>query len=360
MLQENFYNTHFIKIFTKLIYKYNTTKIFFVLTALVGIVFFNSCKDNPVDDNPCGGIEPGIVPSPPYNSPIWHPSGEFIGFNHTTLKSIEYPRGKDCWGDQKFADDAGFWLINPDGTNMRRIFPYKLQNPAWSPDGEWIAFNLPIGDEVHIFKMRFTGDAFDTTSLAQLTTAGRNFFPAWSSDGQWIAYNKSICEGHNTCGIWLMDIKGQQHSFLDDYGNYPNWNPLQTEIVYQTKAITQSGLTIGDSLWIYNTNINMKSFLTFVSGDNRNPQYSIDGTKIALWSNGNIWLMDSAGNNKQQLTTSGIDVSFGLPFSWSPDGANIVYTDYRSDDWGYDNGTLWILYLNTGEKKQLTFNINSP
>ncbi len=51
--------------------------------------------------------------------------------------------------------------------------------------------------------------------------------------------------------------------------------------------------------------------------------------------------------------------TFGLPFSWSPDGPYCVY-GLSSDDWGYDNGTLWILDINTGEKRQLTFNPNPP
>jgi Tol biopolymer transport system component len=68
-------------------------------------------------------------------------------------------------------------------------------------------------------------------------------------------------------------------------------------------------------------------------------------------------MMDTTGANLQMLTTQGVDASFGLPFSWSPNSTNIAYIVYRSNDWGYQNGTLWTLDLNTGEKKELTFNI---
>lgn len=323
------------------------------------IILSLSCqKDNPVDGKPpCGGIDPLIVPEPPYNSPIWHRNGQFIGFNHTPLKRITYPYGEGCWGLQEFAGDStGFWLINPDGTNMRRIFPYTLQTPAWSPDGEWIAFVAGV----QIFKMRFTGTTFDTTTLVQLTTEGRNFFPAWSPDGQWIVYNKSICEGLNTCGIWLMTSSGTNHRFLAAYGNFPSWHPSGTRIVYWTVAVTQGGQTIGDSLWTYNINANAKTILTFIGGqnrDSRHAKYSPDGSKIGFYSSNNLWLMDTTGTNQQQLTTQGVDVSFGLPFSWSPDGTKIVYTVYRSNDWGYENGVLWMLNPGTGEKRQLTFNL---
>jgi len=336
----------------------------FITPCLILVLGLSACKDNgnPIDGKPpCGGIDPGVVPQPPYDSPIWHPSGQFIGFNHTPLKRITYPYGEQCWGVQHFAgDSAGFWMVNPDGTNMQRIFPYKLLSPAWSPDGQWIAFSLPIGSDVHIFKMRFAGATFDTTTLVQLTTEGRNFFPAWSPDGQWISYNKSICEGPNTCGIWLMTSSGTNHRFLADYGNFPSWHPSGTRILYWTVAVTQGGQTIGDSLWTYNINANAKTILTFVGGqnrDSRHAKYSPGGTKIAFWSNSNLWIMDSTGSNLRQLSIHGVDVSFGLPFSWSPDGTSIVYTVYRSDDWGYANGVFWVVDVTTGIKRQLTFNL---
>lgn len=342
MLHHNFHNTHLRR---------NLLIIFFSPFLLL----LGCNEGNPVDD-PCGGTEPGIVPVPPYDSPVWHPSGEFIGFNHTTLKSIEYPRGKECWGVQHFTDDTGFWLINPDGTNMRRIFPYKLQNPAWSPDGEWIAFN--IGTQ--IFKMQFTGDAFDTTSLTQLTTEGRNFLPAWSPDGQWIAYDSNNESPNGMNFIWKMRIDGTEKrriAFEPSSGEIrmPAWSPNANEIVHQRYiGIGPPEIFIMDS--------SGRSIIRLTNDNyfDSYPKYSPVRMGIAFWSNDNLWLIDSVGNNRQQLTTLGVDASYGVPFSWGPEGKGIVYTDYRSDDWGYDNGTLWILNLSTGEKKQLTLNFNSP
>ena len=330
--------------------------IIFFLSAFVFIL--EGCKDsNPVNNNPpCGGIGPLIVPEPPYNSPIWHPSGKFIGFNHTPLVSITYPYGEGCWGAQHFRrDSTGFWLINPDGTNMHRIFPYTLQTPAWSPDGQWIAFSLPIGgDEVHIFKMRFNGNGFDTTSLVQLTSKGRNFFPDWSPDGQWIAYDRSLADSSGPGGIWVMRNNGTMKRSLFG-GAFPDWHPNGNILI---GAIGISPMTAGTRFVRYDFSLsNVIDTLLAVGNDNRFPRYSPDETRIAFWSSSNLWIMDSTGGNLKQLTIQGVDVDFGLPFSWSPAGSSIVYTDYRSDDWGYDNGILWILNTNTGEKKQLTFNL---
>jgi Tol biopolymer transport system component len=105
--------------------------------------------------------------------------------------------------------------------------------------------------------------------------------------------------------------------------------------------------------------------LTFNNSTDYTPKYSPDGTKIVFWSKpstsgtGNLWIMNNDGSNLRQLTTEGVDVSFGLPFSWSSDGSAIVYTYYRPDERSYRNGTLWIVDIDSGEKRQLTFNHSS-
>jgi Tol biopolymer transport system component len=96
--------------------------------------------------------------------------------------------------------------------------------------------------------------------------------------------------------------------------------------------------------------------LTNNTNPKRTPKYSIDETKIAFSSWGtselsNIWWMDNNGSNIKQLTTEGT-----ADFDWSPDGQKIVYLDFRVNDWSYKNGTLWLLNVYSGEKKQLTFN----
>jgi TolB protein len=339
--------------------KYKNKKIILLLAALVLIL--SGCQDNnPVDGNPpCGSIDPGIVPAPAFDSPVWYPSGNFIGFNHTPLDSISYPYGQGCWGVKHLnMDSTGFWLINPDGTNMHRIFPYTLQTPAWSPDGQWIAF--VAGNQ--IYKMKFTGATFDTTTLVQLTTEGSNYFPTWSPDGEWITYDRSLADASGPAGTWIMRNDGTMKEALF-FAAFADWSSNGN---YLIGAIGTSPTSIWTKFVKFNYSqlIVTDTLEAVVGNSNLYPKYSQDGTRIAFTSQAiggqtQIWLMNSDGSNLSQLTSTGVDATFGLPISWSPNGSSIVYTDYRSNDWTYNNGTLWILDPVTGGKRQLTFNSKS-
>ncbi len=94
--------------------------------------------------------------------------------------------------------------------------------------------------------------------------------------------------------------------------------------------------------------------LTNNSKVDRYPKYAFDFKhKIVFWSDGNLWIMDSSGTNPKQLSNQSIDHKFSV----SPTGNKIVYTIYNNA-WTYENGTLWIIDLISGEKRQLTFNQN--
>lgn len=323
------------------------------LVCLVALFALSDCKDNGSDtDNgklPCPPFY--TVPISPYDSPVWHPSGQFIGFNHTPLTRLTFPYGEHCQGRQEFdLDSTGFWLINPDGANMRRIFPYRLLTPAWSPDGQWIAFVLGR----RIFKMRFTGSTFDTTTLTQVSFGDGDFFPSWRPDGQWIAYHNTECGNAieppppNSCGILVVNTNTLQRNFLG-FGFMPAWQGGGGKIIYVG--------TTGEFFIVNVTDTSDRRRLTSFNQPtrfNRLPTYSADQTKIAFWSNGELWVINSDGTNAVQLTSEGVNQDL---FSWKPEGNWIVYTHYTSNRDNYSNGTLWIVNVTTGEKRQLTFNV---
>ena len=57
--------------------------------------------------------------------PAWSPDGKWIAFYH----------------DDSLSSKAGIYLISPDGANIRKCQDGIAETPAWSPDGQWIVFS---------------------------------------------------------------------------------------------------------------------------------------------------------------------------------------------------------------------------
>jgi TolB protein len=74
-------------------------------------------------------------------------------------------------------------MVRPDGSDAHDV-PLTLppgagaQNPAWSPDGQWIVFSLARGGTANVYVVRPDG-----TSLTQITTEPGvdQQHPVWTS-----------------------------------------------------------------------------------------------------------------------------------------------------------------------------------
>ena len=298
--------------------------IFVLFTAL-----FNSCGDAALPE-PDAELPPVISPVD-FNitdtEPAWSPDGEWIAFVHAELTP----------------GAPGIYLISPDGQRIQQWHEGFAQTPAWSPDAQWIVFS----ENAQIWKKKINGD-----SLSQLTFEGRNFFPAWSPDGNLIAHSQSICT-HIPCGLWLINLDGPTHFPITLYGNFPSFDPVNGTILYRTRWVDNSEV-YGDSLFYYDHRIGRSTFLMTLQELNHGNKYfkiNSDGSRIAFTSQSRygpsiqIWTMKTDGSDLKQLTHT-----LGYSCDWSPDGKYIVYTDASRE-----SGRLWIMDADGSNKRQLTF-----
>lgn len=321
-----------------------------ILLLLIVIAFVTCSKEN--KEETCNCPPYSLIPSSPYDHPIWHPSGKIIGFNHRPIVEIDYYNGFDCplQAGYIYDEDAtGFWLINTDGTNSHKILPYELQTPTWSYDGKWIAFVK----NAQIFKMPFDGDKFDTTQIVQLTFEGRNFFPTWSPDGKWIAYDSDVESDAGLKFIWKMKSDGSRKkriAYTPTLGETraPFWGVNNLIIHYRYIAI--------GSPEIFTMDTSGRNINRVTENDNREqyPAFSKLKEKIAYISQSKstgkvgLWMI---GNGDEQLLTPE-----ATKFSWSPDEKHIVYLYYDYYRIDETKGSLWILNTESLNKNQLTFN----
>ena len=89
-------------------------------------------------------------------------------------------------GDDPQAD-ADVWVLNANGTgsaNLTADTAAGSYSPAWSPDGDFLAFTRRVGSDEEIFVMTADGD--EVVNLTE--SAGNDVFHAWSPDGAAIAF----------------------------------------------------------------------------------------------------------------------------------------------------------------------------
>lgn len=326
----------------------NLPKIQEAISIGILLIICFSCKDKN-NEPKCPPFDQELIS--PYDDPICHPSGQIIGYNHIPLKEIIYDYGFECPLQAEYLFDlneAGFYIMDSNGQNQRRILPYNLTTPSWSPDGKWIVFST--GD---IYKMPFDGNCFDTASIIQLTTSGHNFFPKWSPDGNYIAYDNTICGSAstpippNSCGILKMDSDGNNKLFIIQARRFPFWGKSADTIYYGLRyfdPVTQKENIIFDTA--------LNGFSVY-GPPSFNPQktkifflvnYAYVSSPIKLAS------IDPSGANFHIVSNDAIQ-----KFSFLPDG-RIVYILYpisRIDD---ETGTFWIMDQDGTNKHQLTYN----
>jgi TolB protein len=96
--------------------------------------------------------------------------------------------------------------------------------PAWSPDGETIAYDAMVSGQYDVYTTRFDG-----TEVRQITTnPADEGDAAWSPDGQHIAFTSSRSGAFALC---LINADGTGESCLIDsagqpiQGRAPSWSP---------------------------------------------------------------------------------------------------------------------------------------
>ncbi len=299
-----------------------------IMTVFLFAVIMNGCEESavmPDDDVDEGcGIDWGIVYPLIDEYPAWSPDGNTIAYRHYGITEVDSATG----GGRVDYDKAGIWLADADGAN-HRLFIKGGDHPAWSPDGEMLVFT--INYQIYTIKT-------DGTDFRQLTDTGKNLFPAWSPNGRRIAYNSKPSGGYFT--IWILNVDGSRKIDTGIAGIFPFWSPDQRYLIYFDKEI-----------WRIEVGAYIPEQITDLNGYCRFAAYSPDGSKIAFSNYVQIYVMDADGGNLKQLTTRG-----GTQPSWSPDGAKIAYLCERYLEYCSEHGTIWAMNAEDGsDKRQVTF-----
>lgn len=223
--------------------------------------------------------------------------------------------------------ESDIYAIDADGSGESRLTetPETFDGmPAWSPDGERIAFATDRdGGSWELYVMNSDG-----TQQRRLTSTPEDeSVPAWSPVGGKIAY-ATDANGDNP-SIWVMDADGSGRKQLAS-GLFPSWSPDGERIAFTAYYGERPYLAVMNADGSERRGLGDASLIrrfTNTAELSEQPAWSPDGKKIAFASmeDGEIYAMNVDGSGRTRLTDIPKRYEHWPP-TWSPEGKRIAFT----------------------------------
>jgi eukaryotic-like serine/threonine-protein kinase len=197
--------------------------------------------------------------------------------------------------------------------------------PSLSPDGKWLVYASDAAGNFDIYLQSVGGQT--PINLTKDSTAADQQ-PAFSPDGERIAF-RSEREGG---GIFLMGRTGESVNRITDRGYNPAWSAAGTEIAFGTENVVTDpgGRGLRSGLWIVNVDTGARRQI--VTDDAVQPSWSPAGSRIAYWAARGARrqrdiLTIAAGGGSPVLVTD--DAAIDWNPVWSPDGRYLYFSSER-------------------------------
>ena len=230
-------------------------------------------------------------------NPAWSPNGDRIAFE-------TYRDG-----------DTDIYVMNADGSNQERLTHHLGEDasPIWSPDGSQIVFYSKRDGNAEIYVMNADG-----SSQKPLTNnPADDSYPVWSPDGNRIAFTTDR-DGNKE--IYVMDADGGSLVNLTNHDAadwLPAWSPDGTQILFSSKRD-------GDyEIYVMDADGRNPTRLTNNAASDYSPTWTTDGNLIIFGSDrggkSDIYVMNADGSGQKRLTNN----AFGnYSPDWKPGGTN--------------------------------------
>jgi Tol biopolymer transport system component len=268
------------------------------------------------------------------NQPRWSPDGTKIAYTDAAC----------C------TDTGDIYMMNADGTGAWNVTHDLSEDssPSWSADSSKIAFTRWNNDNYELFIT--IADASGRTNLTNDISVHESE-PDWSRDGTRIVYVSGPPFLLLSREIFRMNADGSGQTDLtnnpwtDDVD--PSWAPGGERIAFASRPKCcpwpNTRADYHFHIYVMNPDGSAQTRLTSGQVDDRNPDWSPDGRRIAFNRDGDVYVMNADGSGLMRLTSFGAGCSSCAP-SWSPDGSRIAFGGVlvmNADGSGQTRLTYW-------------------
>ena len=215
------------------------------------------------------------------------------------------------------------YIVRPDGTSVRNITrsPTDEEAPAWSPDGERLAFKEPRPGGMALVST----DSRGGDKRIILNVAGRHYVNAisWSPDGKRLAFDGRAWGGSSD--VFVVNVNGtglvNLTAGFPGSNDTPTWSPDGTAILF-VHSSPDGG--VYRQLAVVSPSGGAPTLLTDAGYWHDSPDYSPDGSLILFTSNQGpdpsyLYTMPAAGGERRLL------IEHAAMGRWSPNGRRIVF-----------------------------------
>ena len=216
-------------------------------------------------------------------------------------------------------------------------FPGRELQPAFSPDGNQIAFawNGEKGDNFDIY-IKLVGSG--SPPLRLTTNAADDLYPAWSPDGREVAFVRQ--SGPDISIFTVPALGGPERKLysgtsaffsLYEYGNALSWSPDGKFLAFSGQRTSREP----NSIFLLSLDsLNTRQLTTPPAGflGDSTPAISPDGKLLAFVRGASsrdveIYVMPAAGGEARRLA---LDNRSGRSLAWTPDSREIVFPFWYS------------------------------
>lgn len=249
---------------------------------------------------------------------------------------VLFVRSELDWDENK--RESRIWVVDADGQGARPFTgSTEDRSPEWSPDGRWVAFTRPVGDDDKVRQLFvLPAHGGEAAQLTEHVTAVGNY--RWAADGRSILFvaNDSLPDDREK-----ERKKGDDAVFIDEGPSgqtQGSWNAVWTVAVelvgapHQATRLTPEGRRVGSFAPSPDGN-----FIAYAhrSENRRNATHLSEIALLAI-----------ATGEEERITENDAPES---QIEWSPDGASITFVAPDLHTWELDQGNLYRYHIPTAE-----------